>query len=63
MINFIKNLFKCREQQCNIPVVSHTFIREGKEKTNTKIVTSPRPTVYPAPQTRINVWITDTCMD
>lgn len=54
MINFIKNLFKGSKQQCNIPVISHTFIREGKEKTNSKIVTSPRPTVYPAPQPRIN---------
>ena len=54
MLKFIKNLFKGKKQQCNIPVVSHTFIREGKEKTNTKIVTSPRPNVYPAPQPRIN---------
>ncbi len=29
MIKFIKNLFKIREQQCNIPVVSHsTSIKE-----------------------------------
>ena len=32
MINFIKNLFKCREQQCNIPVVSHSYFHSVIKK-------------------------------
>ncbi len=29
MIKFIKNLFKSREQQCNIPVVSNSVLCDG----------------------------------
>jgi hypothetical protein len=54
MLKFIRNLFKRKKHQCNIHNVSHTFIREGKEMTNTKIVTTSRPNIYPAPQPRIN---------
>lgn len=50
MIKFIKNLFKGRNQQCNIPVVSNTILREGKTMTNQKFVTTPKPKVKPSPQ-------------
>ena len=51
MKKLLKCLFGTRNKQS---VVSHTFIREGKEISNTKIVTTPRPNVSPAPQPRIN---------
>jgi hypothetical protein len=49
MIKFIRNLFKCRKQQCK-KLVNNFNIHEGKEKCNNKIVTTPRPDVMPCPQ-------------
>jgi len=40
------------EEELIIPIVKHTFICEGKEKANIKRVSSPRPNVYPSPQSR-----------
>lgn len=52
--NFAVNKNQQTDANYNIPNISHTFICEGKEKTNTKIVISSRPTVYPAPQSSTN---------
>lgn len=45
----IKKLFGKKKPKVKTKI-SGTRLTEGKEKSNVKIVTTPRPKVYPAPQ-------------